>query len=45
MITSVLIISHIFSKNKDFKPDILYIGTLMLDLFIINSIFGQIPLT
>lgn len=43
MITLALLIAHSRSKNTRFQPEVLYLGTFILDLCLIDalvSIFG-----
>lgn len=39
MITAALIFAHAFSTNKNFQPDLLYVGTLIADVQIFEIIF------
>jgi len=38
MITLILAAIHGFATNKDFRPDILYFGTIILDIALIVEV-------
>jgi hypothetical protein len=42
MITAVLILADAFRTNRKFEPSLLYVGTLVADIAIFQSIFGGI---
>jgi hypothetical protein len=41
MITAILIAAHAFGTNPMFAPDLLYLGTLVADILIMQLIFDR----
>ena len=39
MLTIALIIAHARTKNPEFNPDLLYVGTLIADIAIAEALF------
>lgn len=39
MTTILLAIIHAFGSNKDFQPELLYVGTVAIDLVLIEAVF------
>lgn len=38
--TVLLFIAHSFSRNPNFQPSVLYLGTFIIDLTILELVYG-----